>query len=60
LIKKPINDSANAKHHQSIGSIFGFGSHKDTNISEETRSSIKKYSFKDGKKERKMNFWKKK
>jgi len=41
MIKKPINDSVNAKHHESVGSIFGFGSRKDTNISEETRASVK-------------------
>ncbi len=57
MIKKPINDSVNAKHHESVGSIFGFGSRKDTNISEETRASVKKYCFKDGKKERKMKIF---
>jgi len=57
MIKKPINDSANAKHHESVGSIFGFGSRKDTNISEETRASIRKYFSKDGKKERKMKIF---
>jgi len=55
--KKTINESADAKYHKSIGSIFGFGSRKDTNISEETRASVKKYCFKDGKKERKMKIF---
>ena len=53
--KKTINESADAKYHKSIGSIFGFGSCKDMNVTEETWSSIKKYAFNDGKRGMKKN-----
>jgi len=59
LSLKPINESANAKHHKCIGSIFGFGSCKDMNVTEELDHLSRNMLSMMGTEEWRWIFWKK-